>query len=163
MYGTKEGIERLIGDIVSGRKFSTSTTPSISQVEAELTNVAAEIDNALDAMDYVVPVDVTTDPHAYAFLKAANEYGAAGRLLATIPTEAYDPGEQMADIGNTRAQMYERHLKNALKLIWELKLRATMVHSRMSKLRSSAPDAIYKRGMLEMSGQNGEESEEEEE
>lgn len=162
MYGTKEGIERLIGDIVSGRKFSSSTVPTITQVEAELTNVAAEIDNALDVMNYVVPVVEATDPHAYAFLKAANEYGAAARLLATIPTEAYDPSEQMEEIGQTRAQMYERHLKNALKLIWELKLRASLQHGRFEYLRSTAPDALYKRGMLEISGQDGEEEEEEE-
>lgn len=161
MYGTKEGIERLIGDIVSGRKFSTSTTPSITQVEAELTNVAAEIDNALDAMGYTIPVDQVTYPHAYAFLKAANEYGAAARILSMIPTEAYDPDEQMQDIGQTRAQMYERHLKNALKLIWELKIRAGRSRDRFEHLRSSTPDAIYKRGMLEMSGQDTEEEEEE--
>lgn len=156
MYGTKEGIERLIGDIVSGRKFSTSTTPSIAQVEQELTNVAAEIDNALSVMDYVVPVDEAIDPYAYAFLKAANEYGAAARLLATIPTEAYDPSEQMEDIGNLRAQMYERHLKNALKLIWEAKLSATRSRTAFDNIRSSAPDALYKRGMLDISGQDSE-------
>lgn len=160
MYGTKEGIERLIGDIVSGRKFSTSTVPTIVQVEAELTNVAAEIDNALDSMGYTIPVDQVSYSHAYNFLKAANEYGAAARLLATIPTEAYDPDEQMQDIGQTRAQMYERHLKNALKLIWELKIRAGRQYNRFELLRYNAPEAIYKRGMLEMSGQYDEDEEE---
>ena len=161
MYGTREGIERLIGDIVSGRKFSTSTVPTVTQVEAELTNVAAEIDNALDVMDYVVPVVLAIDPHAYAFLKAANEYGAAGRLLATIPTEAYDPSEQMEDIGQTRAQMYERHLQNALKLIWAGKLSASMVHDRIEhQVRSSTPDALYYRGMLDYSNQDDEEEKE---
>ena len=158
MYGTNDGIERLIGDIVAGRKFSTSTVPTVTQVEAELANVAAEIDNALDVMGYVVPVVSATDPHAYAFLKAANEYGAAGRLLATIPTEAYDPAEQMEDIGQTRAQMYERHLKNALKLIWERKLSASMVHDPIeNQIRSTIPDALYKRGMLDISEQDEEE------
>ena len=155
MYGTKEGIERLIGDIVSGRNFSTSTVPTISQVEAELVNVAAEIDLALDSVGYTVPINEDDYPHAYAFVKAANEYGAAARVLSMIPTEAYDPDEQMQDIGQTRAQMYERHLKQALKQIWELKIRAGRSRSRFEHLRSSTPDAIYKRGMLEIDQQNG--------
>lgn len=152
MYGTKAGIERLIGDIVPGRKFGHSTVPAIAQVQAELDNVAAEINNALDVMGYIVPVVSAVDPHAYAFLKAANEYGAAGRLLGTIPTEAYDPGEQMEDFGQTRAQMYERHLKNALKLIWEGKLKAARAEA-LLKIRANSVDPLYKRGMLNIQGE----------
>ena len=155
MYGTKAGIERLIGDIVQGRKFSTSTVPTVAQVEAELGNVAAEINNALDVMKYVVPVANAVDPYAYSFLKAANEYGAAARLLGTIPTEAYDPGEQMEDIGQTRAQMYEKHLKNALKLIWEGKLAATRSEGWL-KMRANSVDPLYKRGMMDITNQGDE-------
>lgn len=147
-YGTKAGLERLIGDIVPRRKFSSDTVPSSTQVAAELDNVYLDLNSALDAMGYTVPVDETAYPHAYGFLKAANEYGAAARLLSTIPTEAYNPGEQMTDMGQTRAQMYQVLLNQALKRIWERKLRAAMRKGRFTDIRIGATaDAYYKRGM----------------
>ena len=156
MYGTKAGIERLIGDIVPGRKFGHSTTPSQTQVEAELDNTAAEINNALEVMHYVVPVSNSVNPYAHAFLKAANEYGAAARLLATIPTEAYDPGEQMEDTGQTRPQMYDRHFKHALKVVWEKKLSAARTESRYP-IRANSVDPLYKRGMMNITDQDEDE------
>jgi len=151
-YGTVEGIQRLIGDIVKDRTFSETTVPSTEQVEAELDNVAADINSALDVMGYTVPVDETSYPYAYGFLKAANEYGASARLLGTIPTEAYDP--QMVDTGASRPQMYERYLNQALKRIWDRKLKAGMTEGRFSKLKTGAQekDPLYRRRMGEYPG-----------
>ena len=159
-YGDHEDVERLIGDIVASRTFTDSTTPTITQVEAELDNVAAEINAALDVMGYTVPVSSTDYPTAYAFLTAANNYGAAARILGTIPTEAYNPDEQMVDIGMSRAEMYERHLKNALAWIWSRRLRAGMRKERFADLRvgartdddGNALDPLYRRRMGEKSG-----------
>ena len=153
-YGTVAGVERLIGDIVASRTFTISTTPTLAQAEAELDNVAADINSALDVMGYTVKVDSTNYPHAYNFLKAANEYGAAARLLGTIPTEAYDPDEQMTDTGTTRAQMYERYLNQALKRIWDRKLKAGMTTGRFSQMRAGAQDKdpLYRRRMEEYPG-----------
>ena len=153
-YGTVAGVERLIGDIVASRTFTISTTPTLAQAEAELDNVAADINSALDVMGYTVKVDSTNYPHAYNFLAAANEYGAAARLLGTIPTEAYDPDEQMTDTGATRAQMYERYLNRALKRIWDRKLKAGMTTGRFSRLKSGAQekDPLYRRRMEEYPG-----------
>jgi len=159
-YGTVAGVERLIGDIVASRTFTTGTVPTLVQCEAELDNVAADINSALDVMRYTVKVSETDYPYAYNFLAAANEYGAAARLLGTIPTEAYDPDEQMVDMGVTRAQMYERYFNQALKRIWDRKLRAGMAEGRFDKLRAGAAtdddgntkDPLYRRRMGEYSG-----------
>lgn len=153
-YGTVAGVERLIGDIVASRTFSESTVPTLAQAEAELDNVAADLNSALDVMGYTVPVDETNYAYAYGFLKAANEYGAAARLLGTIPTEAYDPDEQMVDTGATRAQMYERYLNQALKRIWDRKLKAGMSTGRFSKMKSGPQDKdpLYRRRMGEYPG-----------
>lgn len=153
-YGTVSGIERLIGDIVANRSFSTGTVPTLAQCEKELDNAAADLNSALDVMGYTVKVDSVDYPHAYGFLAAANEYGAAARLLGTIPTEAYDPDEQMTDFGATRAQMYERYFNRALKRIWDRKIKAGMTDGRFSKMRSGAQnkDPLYRRRMGEFPG-----------
>jgi hypothetical protein len=159
-YGTAAGLERLIGDIVGGRKFTTDTVPTLVQAEAELDNVADSINSLLDTVGYTVPVDKTDYPFAFGYLAAANEYGAASRLLGTIPTEAYDPDEQMIDIGQTRPQMYERYLNQALKRIRERMLRAGMRKARFADLRAGAAtdasgntkEPLYRRRMDEFPG-----------
>jgi hypothetical protein len=109
---------------------------------------------------YTYPVVQATYPAAYGDLVAANNYGAAARLLGTIPTEAYDPDEQMVDLGATRAQMYERYLNQTLKDIDEYKLRAGMRKERFADLRVGAStdedgnvkDPLYRRRMGEYAG-----------
>lgn len=152
-YGTVAGVERLIGDIVANRTFTESTVPTLAQCEAELDNVAADINAALDVQGYTTPV-AETQEHAFRYLRAGNEYGAAARLLGTIPTEAYDPDEQMTDLGTTRAQMYERYLNQLLKRIWDRKLNAPMAKGRFSRLKSGAQekDPLYRRRMGEYPG-----------
>ena len=120
-YGTVVGIQRLIGDIVGARTFSAATVPTTTQVEAELDAVAMEINAHLDAFGYTGPIDSTVYPTAYGYMQAVNEYGAAARLLATIPSLAYDPE---AEQGTSRPEMYERHLKRALTKIEKHQLRA---------------------------------------
>ena len=133
-YGTVAGIERLIGDIVPSRTFGVSTVPSTTQAEAELDNVAAEINAELDVQGYTVPVDVTNYPTAYAAAKAANEYGAAARLLSTIPSEAYNPDEEVVDTGESRPQQYEKLLNRFIKRIRGRFLRAGMRQGRLSRV-----------------------------
>ena len=137
-YGTVAGIERLIGDIVSSRTFSASTVPTTTQVEAEIDNVAAEINSTLESYDYTAPV-ASTDTFAYAYLTAANNYGAAARLLGTIPSVAWLPDGE-GEVGNTRAQMYEKYLKDALKRIEEHKLKASMATRRLARMIAGAAE-----------------------
>jgi hypothetical protein len=125
-YGTVAGIERLIGDIVDDRAFTILTTPSLAQAEAELDNVAGELNARLDGAGYSVPVVEVDYPAAYKYLQAANEYGASARLLATIPSHSYESAEEVEVTGTSRAQTYENLLKRALKMIDDKKLRAAM-------------------------------------
>ncbi len=159
-YGDVAGVERLIGDIVPSRSFSGSTVPSTTQVEAELDNVAAELNALLDVAGYAAPVVLADFPFAYNALKAANIYGAAGRLLATIPSESYDPDDQIIEGGTTRGQMYERYLNQMKKQIMDHMLKATMTDSRFGYfICGGAEDddgntrsPIFKRGDLDYPG-----------
>jgi hypothetical protein len=171
-YGTVVEIEKLIGDIVLDRKFKEDTVPTKAQVETELDNIAADLNNALDAAGYTVPVDEANYPVAYAFLKAANSYGAAASLLSTIPANAYNSNEDVEEVGETRASTYSNKLKSAIKKIENHKLRAGMREGRLSKVYAgSAEDdngnvkkPIFTRGMDDYPGrQSLVESEEDEE
>ncbi|GAG32162.1 unnamed protein product, partial [marine sediment metagenome] len=123
-YAEHEDVERLIGDIVEDRTFETDTVPSLAQVESELDNVAADLNRELDQVGYTVPVSETDYPTAYAYLKAANAYGAAAVLLGVLPAETYNPDEDVEQPSDTRINMYAVKLKSALKAIRENRLRA---------------------------------------
>ncbi|MCK5640569.1 MAG: hypothetical protein KAJ19_07225 [Gammaproteobacteria bacterium] len=124
-YGTVAGVERLIGDLVDNRTFGVGTVPTLVQAEAELDNAAAEINARLDAAGYSAPVVNADYPFAYAYLKAANEYGAAARLLSTVPSEVYSDDEDVVEAGPTRVQTYASMFNKAIKVIDTQKLRAT--------------------------------------
>lgn len=159
-YGDVAGVQRLIGDIVPNRTFSGSTVPTTTQVEAELDNVAAELNALLDMKGYTAPVVEADYPFAYGTLKAANIYGASGRLLGTLPSEAYDPDDQIVEGGTPRPQMYERYLNAVKKQILNYQLRAAMSRGRFRHLKAGgAQDAdgnekypIFKRGDLDYPG-----------
>ena len=154
-YAAVTDIERLIGDIVADRTFAVDTTPSTTQVEAELDNVAAEINAELDVAGYTVPISEALYPVAHKAAVAANAYGAAARLLSTIPSEAYNPDEQIVDTGESRPQQYEKLLNRFIKRIGAYKLRAGYRKGRMSRIAAgSAQDddgyekkSLFTRGM----------------
>ena len=133
-YGTVAGVERLIGDIVESRTFSGSTVPSTTQVEAELDNAGYDLNRELDQVGYTVPVVEADYPTAFNFLKAANEYGAAAVLLATIPAEGYNPEEEIDTGAEDRAKMYNIKFLHALKMIRENKLRAARRIDRLERM-----------------------------
>jgi len=159
-YAEHEDVERLIGDIVEDRTFSATTVPTEEQVEAELDNAAADLNRELDAVGYTVPVDETEYPTAYAFLKAANAYGAAAVLLSTVPSEGYEPTEEVETPANTRAQTYANKFKSALKAIRENRLRAGRRVGRLSRVFAGSQETddgiekkpIFTRGMDEYPG-----------
>ena len=137
-YGTVAGVERMIGDIVADRTFAVGTVPTLIECEAALDAIANVINARLDYKGYTVPVVEATYPYAYGLLAEANNNGAAARLLGTIPTQAYDPDEQMEDTGATRPQMYERYLNQVLKMIMKGEIRAGMRKRMMADLRVGA-------------------------
>ncbi len=154
-YAAVADIQRLIGDIVEDRTFTDTTVPSTSQVEKELDNAAADLNRELDQVGYTVPVDQSDYPTAYAFLVAANAYGAAAVLLSTIPSEGYDPTEEVETPGTDRATIYANKFKSALKAIRENRLRAGRRVGRLSRAFCGAQEdedgnekePIFTRGM----------------
>lgn len=159
-YGTVAGVEALIGDIVASRTFTTETTPTLAQCESELDASAAELNSLLDAYGYTVPISETGYVHAYNAMAAANNYGAAARLLGTIPVQAYDPDEAMEDMGTTRAQMYERYFNAAKSRIRKYEIRAGRRQRRFELAKSggyadedgNVKKPIFKRGDLDYPG-----------
>ena len=137
-YADHEDVERLIGDLVEDRTFTEDTVPSLAQVESELDNVAADLNRELDQVGYTVPVDETVYPTAYAYLKAANAYGAAAVLLSTVPANTYNPDEEVEQPGETRAGTYGNKLKSALKAIKENRLRAGRRVGRLANLAAGS-------------------------
>lgn len=133
-YCAQDDIERLIGDIVPSRLFTSSTTPDNDQVEQEIENVAAEINAELDVQGYTIPISETDYPQAHQLAKAANAYGAAARLLSTIPADTYDPEEQVVDTGETRPQQYEKLLNRFIARVAANKLRAGRRKGRLSRV-----------------------------
>jgi len=154
-YAEATDVERLIGDLVEERTFTTETVPTLAQVESELDNVAADLNRELDQVGYTVPVDKTAYATAYAYLKAANAYGAAAVLLSTVPATVYNPDEDVEQPGETRAGTYGNKLKSALKAIKENRLRAGRRTRRLGNLAAGSAETeegeeklpIFKRGM----------------
>ena len=158
-YGTVAGVERMIGDIVDSRTFAAGTVPTLTECEAALDAIAAVINARLDVMGYTVPVNATDYPYARSLVAEANNNGAAARLLGSIPTQAYDPDEQMEDTGATRPQMYERYLNQVLKQINDRMIRAGMRQGRLDNFRTGARDSdgnvrepLFRRRMDEYPG-----------
>jgi len=73
------------------RTYGASTTPTSTQVEALIEQVAVEIDALLQAQGYTVPV--TTPDNFVNFLKYVNAYGAASLAEASMFPETTEPGE----------------------------------------------------------------------
>ena len=139
-YAEKEDIERLIGDIVEDRTLSETTVPSIAQAETELDNAAADLNRELDQIGYTVPISETDFPTAYKYMTAANAYGAAAVLLSMVPSESFEPAEEVEAPGITRAQTYANLFKHALKMIRENKLRAGRRTRRLANLHAGSAE-----------------------
>lgn len=158
-YGTVAGVERMIGDIVDSRTFAVGTVPTLAECEAALDAIAKVLNARLDVQGYTIPVSEADYPEAYGLLEEANNNGAAARLLSSIPTQAYDPDEQMEDMGATRPQMYERYLNQVLKMIADRMIRAGMRLGRFDNFRTGARDSdgnikdpLFRRRMDEYPG-----------
>jgi len=159
-YAEHEDVERLIGDIVLDRTFDATTVPTLDQVESELDNAAADLNRELDQVGYTVPVVEADYPTAFQFLKAANAYGAAAVLLSTVPSEGFDPVEEVETPGVTRAQTYANKFKSALKAIRENRLRAARRKDRLADVFTGSQEddegneknPIFTRGMDDYPG-----------
>lgn len=137
-YGSVAGVQALVGDLVASRTFSGSTTPTLTQVEGVLDDVAADINRELEAAGYTVKVSQASYPTAYAFLAAANNYGAAAIVLGMLPPVTFTADTEQE--GPSRAQMYQGRLNHALKVITEGKLKAARDTGRLERCYSGASE-----------------------
>jgi len=130
-YGTVAGVERLIGDIVASRTFGSGTSPTLTQCEAQLDAIAADLNRELEVVGYTVPV-ATADATAKAFLAEANNQGAAATPLGSMPRVAVNPDDPEA--ADNRANMLYRQYQHAIKMIREQRLAAGRATGRFARV-----------------------------
>ena len=102
-YGTVTEVEALVGDLIEDRTFTSTTTPSLLQVERFIDLTAARINALLTSYNYSVPVSESDSPDAYLQLVLANSAAAADLALSVLPVEAIVmPGAPQDGIGNRK-------------------------------------------------------------
>ncbi len=123
-YGTVAKVQARVGDLVSGRVFSTGTQPKLAEVELLIDDVASRINMELRAQGYTVPVTNTgSNVEAYAYLSYANSAGAAALVLKVLPGVVLDPDSEDENM-NRRVSLWAE-LKAALQYIKHGDLPAT--------------------------------------
>lgn len=132
-YGSVLAIERMVGDIVLDRDFTTTSVPTTAQVEQILDDVAADMNRSLLASNYAAPIS-TGDSINRSWAVSINNYGAAALVLATIPQHAMTPGQEA--LGAARIQMYQALYDRGITSIEDNKLDA-------GRNRRSRLGAIY--------------------
>ena len=124
-YGTVARVEALVGDVVASRAFAAGTTPTLTQVEAFLDDIAAQIVAELSGARYTVETATalaTNQPRVHEFLRAINSYGAAALVLQTSPAVAFMGGEE-GEGGDRPTQLW-REYQRGLKMIRDGRLSA---------------------------------------
>lgn len=125
-YGTVARVQALVGDIVSGRIFTTGTIPTLAQVEVILDDIASEINVELEGARYTLETAAdfaTNQPRVSDFLITLNTRGAAAEVLSTLPNQAVAPAIEGDALD--RATFYHRRYLSGLKRIREKQLNAT--------------------------------------
>ena len=119
-YSTVARVEAIVGDIPinesNPREFTTTSTPTIAQVELFIDNAAAELNNALAVVGYIAPIVEADDKIAYTYIRYANDCGAALQVLDTMPTESYQ-GMSGESIVSARRGHCQNTFLAALRLI----------------------------------------------
>lgn len=137
-YGTVARVEALVRDIPDGGTFSTSTTPKLAEVEQFLDDVADEINEALRAAGYTVPVASSSpDVEANGRLVRVNTFGAAATVVGMYPPQAFNPDNP--DLKN-RMDFFEGRLTKLLEDIREGKLSATRTTGKLKRTFSGSQE-----------------------
>ena len=158
-YGTSTGIENLIGDMVLSRAFTTTTFPTLLQVERQLDLTAANLNRELQAAGFAVPVSTgASDDIARQWLVGVNEMGACAKLLAMLPMTAIAP--DIEDGGANRMEFFQAEYNRALKDIRDNRLVATRARGRLSAVFSGSQEdsdgnqkePLFRRGAYDTPG-----------
>lgn len=128
-YGTSTGIERLIGDIFVSRAITSTTVPTLSQVELSIDDMGSELNRELAASGFQIPVSTSANPIEHRWLESINNYGAAALILGSIPMTAISPGSE--DAGANRMEMYQSFFNRALTTIRDQRFTAARVRGRL--------------------------------
>jgi hypothetical protein len=116
-YGTVAQVEIWASEIAASRTFTTSTQPTLSQVEQILDLVADELNMHMVSAGYTVPVTVSLDPATFRYLRASNSYGAAAEVLATYPNIAFGGPDNIDAMPTERRRHFENQFRRCLKMI----------------------------------------------
>jgi len=136
-YGTSTGIERMVGDLFQDRTLSTSSVPTALQVDRILDEIASDMNRALRAAGYSAPISTgASDLIERDWAKTVNEYGAASRVLLTMPLTSFAPGAE--DAGSNRAQTYQFLFQQGMDAIKNLELRAPKSQGRLANVFSGS-------------------------
>jgi len=128
-YGTSTGVERLIGDIFVSRTVTSTTVPTLLQVELAIDDVASELNRELAASGFQVPVSTTVNPMEARWLEGINNKGAAADILSYIPMTAIVPGGE--DAGSNRMELFQFQVNKALTAIQENRFTAARTRGRL--------------------------------
>jgi hypothetical protein len=136
-YATATRVETLVGDVITDRKFTATTIPSVTEVNQFLTATGAEIDAALDFAGYTTPVSITTDAIAYEFVTQLNAIGGAMYVLAQMPAQSYtEPGEESPSQG--RRQFLQQQWQRGIKRIEDKRLKASGLSDNRNLVKSGS-------------------------
>ena len=130
-YGSLDGVQRLIRDLVPGGEFGDDTVPTRPDVEAFINEVADEINEALRSSGYTVPVASSGDDiEANGRLARVNNMGAAATALGSYPTESFNPDNP--DMKN-RMDFWLSRFDTLIEDIRENKLAATRTTGKLTR------------------------------
>ena len=141
-YATVSDVERMVGDLVHGRRFldtnqtskTLATSPSRTEVESALARAEGTLNAILEANEYVVPV-TSTDSYAHDWLKEVNAALVAARLLNALPIREQDNfSDSSADPLTKRTQTYENQVAN-----WQ----RAVENGRFPATRSATSSTVY--------------------
>ncbi len=136
-YGTVERVASLTRDIPDGGAFSSSTTPTTTEVETWIDDVSDEVNHALRAARYTVPVaNSGDDVEAFGMLTKVVCEEVAFIVNNMFPGEAMDPDDPNP-LQNRKAGWHSSYLKLLMR-IDEQRFAATRATSRTGNVWSGA-------------------------
>jgi hypothetical protein len=166
-------VSTFIGDIVTNRVFSGSSSPSLTDVELACDMTAALINAYLAEEGYPLYTDavlLSTYPRVRQYLRSVNISGACHQILQAVPGMAIDPSDSNAP--NARANQFKARFDAGLKAInhesqmldvmgLQRQVRRTehiTVIQRTDPVTGYIKDPFFKRGMTDIPGSRSLES-----
>jgi len=155
-YGTVALVESRVGWVVSGRTgFSGDTVPTITEVEAVLDQVAAEIHAVLLQNGY--PADtkanITTNaPRAVAWLERLNVAGACADILQGFPVagdeeSGYSPERFWSKIYENGKKLIAGSFLERMGLAKSYEISDMLVSTSLEDDEGNKKEPLFKRGM----------------